>query len=92
MNNNLKRYALNEEIVKKILKLMHKGEEAEITILKRDYPNEYDVAEDRLTNKLPELLERKIKWMQQFPYNRKTDCERTKKEMMKKFGRFPVPI
>lgn len=54
--NRLKRYTLNEEIIQKILKLMHKGEEAELTLLKYDYPNEYDVAEERLTSKLEKRL------------------------------------
>jgi hypothetical protein len=57
MNKRLKRYTLNEEIIQKILKLMHKGEEAELTVLKHDYPNEYDVAEERLTDKLPDELQ-----------------------------------
>jgi len=77
MNKRLKRYTLNEEIIQKILKLMHKGEEAELTLLKRDYPNEYDVAEERLTDKLPDELQRKIKLDYPFPHTR-DDCERFK--------------
>ena len=77
MNKRLKRYTLNEEIIQKILKLMHKGEEAELTLLKRDYPNEYDVAEERLTDKLPDELQRKIKLGQKFPYTA-DDCVRFK--------------
>jgi len=78
MKKRLKRYTLNEEIIQKILKLMHTGEEAELTILKRDYPNEYDVAEERLTDKLPDALEKKVKELHQpFPYTR-DDCERFK--------------
>lgn len=66
MNKRLKRYTLNEEIIQKILKLMHKGEEAELTLLKHDYPNEYDVAEEILTDKLPvpalkKLVENRLK-------------------------------
>lgn len=74
MNKRLKRYTLNEEIIQKILKLMHKGEEAELTLLKHDYPNEYDVAEERLTDKLPDELQRKIKLDYPFPRTR-DDCE-----------------
>lgn len=74
MNKRLKRYTLNEEIIQKILKLMHKGEEAELTLLKHDYPNEYDVAEERLTDKLPDELQRKVKLGQKFPRTR-DDCE-----------------
>ncbi len=81
MNKRLKRYTLNEEIIQKILKLMHKGEEAELTLLKRDYPNEYDVAEERLTDKLPDELQRKIKLDYPFPYTR-DDCERFKISIM----------
>lgn len=77
MNKRLKRYTLNEEIIQKILKLMHKGEEAELTLLKHDYPNEYDVAEERLTDKLPDELQRKVKLGQKFPYTR-DDCVRFK--------------
>ena len=56
---------------------MHKGEEAELTLLKRDYPNEYDVAEERLTDKLPDELQMKVKLGQKFPRTR-DDCKRFK--------------
>ena len=81
MNKRLKRYTLNEEIIQKILKLMHKGEEAELTLLKHDYPNEYDVAEERLTDKLPDELQRKIKLDYPFPRTR-DDCKRFKISIM----------
>ncbi len=81
MNKRLKRYTLNEEIIQKILKLMHTGEEAELTLLKRDYPNEYDTAEERLTDKLPDELQRKIKLDYPFPYTR-DDCKRFKISIM----------
>lgn len=81
MNKRLKRYTLNEEIIQKILKLMHTGEEADLTLLKHDYPNEYDVAEERLTDKLPDELQRKVKLGQKFPYTR-DDCKRFKISIM----------
>ena len=78
MKKRLTLYTLHEKIIQEILNSMHKNEQAKLTILKRDYRNEYDVAEERLTNNLPDELERKIKFdYLPFPYTR-DDCERFK--------------